>query len=73
MKDLLEIANKEINHIFECCYFMNKLFLNADKTKYMFFHKQRDKENISLRLKDLRINKINLRQISQLKFFEVSF
>ena len=73
MKDLLEIANKEISHAFEWCCFVNKLPLNADKTKYIHFHKRREKDNIPLRLSDLRINKISLKQISKLKVFKCLF
>ena len=73
MKDLLEIANKESSHVFEWCCFMNKLSLNVDKTKYIHFQKQREKDNIPLRLSDLRINIISLRQISKLKVFKCLF
>ena len=36
IKDLFKIANKEIKNVFAWCT-MNKLSLNADKTKYHIF------------------------------------
>lgn len=43
IKDLFEIANEEIKIDFEW-RFIDKLSLNADKAKYIFCHKQRDKD-----------------------------
>ena len=41
---------------------MNKISLNAEKTryKYIFFHKQRDKDNILLCFPALKFNNISL-------------
>ena len=52
MKDLFEITKKR-----------PKMFFNGDKTKYLFFRKQRDKDNISLCLPDLKINNLSLKQL----------
>ena len=65
IKDLLEIAKKEIKNVFPWCS-MNKLSLNADKTKYISFHKQRDEDNIPFHLADLKINKICLKRVKYL-------
>ena len=61
----MEIANKEIKKYLEWCS-MNKLSLNADKTKYIYFHKKRDKDNIPLCLSDLKINNICLIQVNNI-------
>ena len=48
---------------------MNKLSLNADQTKYMFFHKQIDKDNIPLRLPNLKTKNICLKRVNKLKLW----
>ena len=52
---------------------MDKLSLNIDKKKYIFFHKQRDKDNIPLRLPDLKLSKICLPRVNKLKSLSVFF
>lgn len=42
IKDLLEIANKKIKNVFGWCN-MNKLFLNSDKIKNIFFIRKKIK------------------------------
>ena len=48
---------------------MNKLSLNAGKTKHIFSHKQKYKENVSLHLLDLTINNICQKKVDKLKFW----
>ena len=64
------MANKKIKNDCECCS-MNKLSLNADKTIYIFFHMQRDKDKIPFCLPDLNIRNICWVQVSKLKFLVV--
>ena len=45
---------------------MNELSLNAEKTKYIFFQKQRDKENNSRCLPDLKFNDVCLKTVNKL-------
>ena len=47
IKELFHIANLELNKVFKW-FNANKLSLNKDKTKYKFFHKAREKDNIPL-------------------------
>ena len=54
-QNILEIANKEVINEWSS---MNKLSLNAGKTKHIFFHKQKYKENVPLHSLDLKINNI---------------
>ena len=54
IKELFHIANLELNKVFKW-FNANKLSLNKDKTKYTFFHKVREKDNIPLKLPSLLI------------------
>ena len=47
---------------------MNNLSINKSKTKYIFFHKQTDWNNISLKLRDLKFNNIIPNRVTELKF-----
>ena len=49
----------------------NKLSLNKDKTKYTFFHKAREKDNIPLKLPALFINDKEIEQVTSIKFLGV--
>ena len=55
IKDLSQVVNSELGKVFQW-FNANKLFLNKDKTKYTFFHKAREKDNIPLKLPALFIN-----------------
>ena len=68
IKDLLEITNNEIKSVF-AWFTMNELSLNADQTKYIFFHKHRDKFNIPLRLPNLKTKNICLKRVNKLKLW----
>ena len=49
----------------------NKLSLNKDKTKYTFFHKARENDNIPLKLPALFINDKEIEQVTSIKFLGV--
>ena len=51
-RTLFETANQELNQINDW-FLANKLSLNAEKTKYMLFHKLRDQDNTPLKLPSL--------------------
>ena len=50
-----ETANQELIQINDC-FLTNKLYLIVETTKYMFFHKLTDKDNIPLKLPSLQLN-----------------
>ena len=52
---LFEIANQVLSRINDW-FLVNKLSLNAEKAKYMLFHKLTDQENIPLKLPLLQLN-----------------
>ena len=66
---LFEVVNKELVNI--VWFQANKLSLNANKTKYVFFHKPRKKKNIPLNLPILKINQIEIKREQALKFLGV--
>ena len=70
IKELFHIANLELNKVFKW-FNTNKLFLNKDKTKYTFFHKAREKDNIPLKLPPLFINDREIKRITSIKYLEV--
>ena len=49
---------------------MNTLSLTADKTKYIFFDKQRDKGSIPIRLPDFKINNVCLKRVKVLCYLQ---
>ena len=55
LKELFQTVNSELDKVFQW-FNANKLSLNKDKTKYTFFHKAREKDNIPLKLSALFIN-----------------
>ena len=70
IKTLFEIANLELQNVNEW-FIANKLSLNAEKTKYLFFHKQRVIENIPLKLPNLTFNGVEIKRESSIKFLGV--
>ena len=48
-KELFHTANLELNKVFRW-FNTNKLSLNKDKSKYIFFHKASEKDDIPLKL-----------------------
>ena len=55
IKTIFNTVNLELNKLNEW-FKANKLSLNADKTKYTFFHKLSKRDNIPLKLPQLLIN-----------------
>ena len=68
--ELFHIANLELNKVFKW-FNANKLSLNKDKTKYIFFYKAREKDNISLKFRSLFINDREIKRITSIKYLEV--
>ena len=63
IKELFHTANLELNKVFRW-FNANKLFLNKDKTKYTFFHKASEKDNIPVKLTSLFINDREIKRIT---------
>ena len=58
----------------KCHWFnSNKLSLNADKTKFILFHKVRQRDDIPLDLPTLKIKNILIKQVDHIKFLGVLF
>ena len=70
IKSLFETVNKELTKI-SIWFQTNKLSLNANKTKYIFFHKRRDSDDIPLKLPVLKIDEIEIKREQSLKFLGV--
>ena len=66
-KDLFQAVNSELGKVFQW-FNANKLSLNKDKTKYTFFHKAREKDNIPLKLPALFINDKEIERVTSIKF-----
>ena len=60
----------ELNKVFRW-FNANKVSLNKDKTKYTFFHKAREKDNIPLKLSSLFINDRKIKRINSIKYLGV--
>ena len=67
---LFETANHELNQINDW-FLANKLSVNVEKTKYMFFDKLTDKDNIPLKLPSLQLNGNIIETKNYLKFLGV--
>ena len=77
----LFFAHKNTQHLFKTVnielekinvwFRANKLSLNEGKTKYTFFHKIRQKDNIPLKLPSLFINNKEIQRIRSIKFLGV--
>ena len=70
LKILFQVINEELvktNNWFKA----NKLSLNADKTKYTFFHKASVSDNIPLKLPVLKINNCVIKRENAIKFLGV--
>ena len=67
---LYEFVNKELVNI-NTWFQANKLSLNADKTKYILFHKPRKRMNIPLVLPSLKISRTEIKREQSVKFLGV--
>ena len=72
IKDLFQPVNSELGKVFKW-FNVNKLSINKDKTKYTFFHKAREKDNIPLKLPALFINDKEIERVTSIKFLGVLF
>ena len=70
IKTLFETVNKELNKLSEW-FACNKLSLNTAKTKYTFFHKLSQRDNIPLVLPTLTINNNIIKRENSTKFLGV--
>ena len=70
IKELFQTVNSELDKVFQW-FNANKLSLNKDKTKYTFFHKAREKDNIPLKLPALFINDKEIERVTSIKFLGV--
>ena len=67
---LFEIVNNELININKW-FLANKLSLNANKTKYVLFHKQRKNKYLPETLPKLKIDNIEIKREQSLKFLGV--
>ena len=67
---LFDNVNEELSNVINW-FFTNKLSNDTGKTKYMSYHKQTDRENINLKIPELKFNNIILKRVTQLKFLVV--
>ena len=67
---LFYLINQDLENINQW-FISNKLSLNIKKTKYSFFHKPSQKENIPLLLPKLIINDHEVQQTKSIKFWGV--
>ena len=67
---LFEFVNKELIKI-NTWFKTNKLSLNANKTKYVFFHKARKKKNLPITFPILKINDTEIKREQSIKFLGV--
>ena len=70
IRTLFETAKQELSQINDW-FLANKLSLNVKKTKYMFFHKCIEQENILLKLPLLQLNSNTTERENSLKFLGV--
>ena len=70
IKELFNLMNSELEKFNEW-FKSNKLSINADKTKFILFHKSRQSMNLPLKLPDLKTNNVLIEQKEYLKFLGV--
>ena len=70
IKTLFKTVNNELKNIHEW-FKANKLSLNADKTKYVFFHKTRISDYLPLQLPTLYIDAYKIKRVYFTKFLGV--
>ena len=72
IKELFRVVNSELERVYDW-FNANKLSLNEGKTKYIFFHRHRNRDDISLKLPPLFVNKEEINRVSSIKFLGVIF
>ena len=70
VKEFFRALNAERSHLNDS-FCANKLSLNIDKTKYVWFHKAESKDDLPLILPDFLINDVKIKRENSLKFLEV--
>ena len=70
INSLFEVVNKELVNI-NSWFHVNKLSLNAKKTKFVLFCKPRQKKNVPLNLPILKIDQTEIKREQSLKFLGV--
>ena len=75
VKDIHWLFHTVINELSNISHWFNsnKPFLNTDKTKFIVFHKVRQKNNILLVLTTLKINNTLMKGVGHIKFLGVLF
>ena len=69
-KTIFKTVNEELEKI-STWLKLNKLSLNTNKTKFTFFHKPNERDNIPLKLPNLKINQSNVQRVDSIKFLGV--
>ena len=70
IKTLFQTANIELEKI-ATWFQANKLSLNESKTKFILFHKSKDKDNLSLKFPILKINNFEIKRTASIKFLGI--
>ena len=70
IKTIFKTVNEELEKI-STWLKLNKLSLNTNKTKFTFFHKPNERDNIPLKLPNLKINQSNVQRVDSIKFLGV--
>ena len=70
IKTLFQTANIELEKI-ATWFQANKLSLNESKTKFILFHKSKDKDNLSLKFPILKINNFEIKRTTSIKFLGI--
>ena len=72
VKKLFWVVNSELEKVSDW-FNANILPLNEGKTKSIFFHRHRNRDDIPLKLPSLFVNKKEIKRVSSVKFFGVIF
>lgn len=67
---LFEKTNEELTNVTNW-FNTNKIFLNVIKNKYFSFHKTSKKDNIPLRLPNIKMNGLSIEREPSVKFLQV--
>ena len=70
VKAIFNTVNKELEKINKWLQ-LNKLSLNTDKTKFIFFHKPNERDDIPLKLPNLIIDQKTIQRVDSIKFLGV--
>ena len=65
INELFGNVNTVLANITDWC-FANKWLINANKTIYIFFHKRTDRNNVPIKLPDLKVHSIIPKRVTEL-------